>query len=176
MGGGLVRELGYETLLLHFLRILEDCFAEVQDYVLKTRRIPLGFVEIYDVGNYGLVPGWLQRGYSSMGPMKQMAAIFDNIFPERVRTAFIVRAPRVFAVFWRITLPLVPETTKLKLRLRGHHAQTWLEEMFELLPRQIVPLWLQDDDPANFLHVKPWGGIVPPHPDAGETSQTAPCI
>merc|ERR1711933_321170 len=108
--------------------------------------------------------------------MTQMAPVFDEIFPERVRVVFIVRAPRVFSVLYKLVAPVIPESTKLKIRIRGHHARTWLEEMFEFLPRQTVPPWLQDDDPANFLHVRPWGGIVPPHPDAGETSQMAPCI
>merc|ERR1712039_973138 len=66
--GGLARELGEEVFLMHLLRILDDAFAEVQAWILRTGRIPRGMVEIYDLGNYGLVPNWIPRALAAVGP------------------------------------------------------------------------------------------------------------
>lgn len=159
--GGIAKAIGEETLLLHLLRILDDCFAASQEWLLKTARIPPGFVDVFDMGNYGLVPNWLPRCLAAAIPYTKIAPILDNVFPERVRAIIAVRTPMAFPIIWRLVLPLIPESTRVKIRIRGFQASSWKEDMAELLPENIIPLWLQVDDSSNFANAKPWGGIVP---------------
>jgi len=159
--GGIVREAGEETLLLHMVNALETSFEEAQARMLQTGRLINGFVEVYDVGNYGIVGGYLPRAMAAIGPYSKFAPIFDKVYPERIRLVFLVRAPQAFSIIWRLAQPLVPPATKAKIRLRGFRAATWLEEMEAALPTESIPLWLRIDDPAEFKKAKPFGGFVP---------------
>jgi len=159
--GGLVRELGEEALVLRVLQVLEDSFAVAQARMLQTGSLSTGFVEVYDVGNYGLVPNWFKRAMAAVKPYMRVGPILDKVYPERVRACFLVRAPPAFAAVWRIFLPLIPEATRKKIHIKGFRAASWQEELKALVPEAIVPQWLREDDPAHFAQAKPWGGIVP---------------
>jgi len=158
---GLAREIGEEALLLRLLEGLEDCFEAAQERMLKTGNVLTSFVEVYDMGNYGFVPRWLPRGMAAMGPFRRFAPVFDKVYPERVRVAFILRTPPAFAFVWRLTLPMIPEATRGKIRLKGFQASSWLAEMEALLPKATIPLFLRVDDLDEIYRAEPWGGIVP---------------
>lgn len=170
--GGLARELGEEVLLLRFLQVVEDSFEQSQRRILETGRLLTNFVEVYDMGNYGLVQRWFQRAMAAVGPYKRFGPILDKVYPERVRASFILRAPPAFAVVWRIMAPLLPEATKKKIRIRGFHARAWLAELEEFMPEGSIPPWLRSEEPAHLCQAKPYGGIVPSAAKGG--GQTAP--
>lgn len=172
--GGLVRELGDEPLLLHMVRIIEDHLNEAQAYMMRTGKFLCSFVEIHDVGNYGLVPNWLPRGFAAAPFFKSHSPVFDKVYPERVRVCFLCRAPTAFSVIWRLASPLVPEVTKGKIRLKGYSASSWLKEMDDLLPPETIPIWLRDDNPKLLKEAKPWGGLVPRGAFAAFAGQGAP--
>lgn len=159
--GGLVRELGDEPVLLHMVRMIEDSFLEARTMMLNTGRFLCSFIEVHDLGNYGLVPNWLPRAFGEFGFMKKFAPVFDKVYPERVRVCFLVRMPAAFSMIWRLASPLVPEATHSKLRLKGYAAASWVKEMEALLPESAVPDWLRSEDPALLLKARPWGGVVP---------------
>jgi len=158
---GLVRELGQEVFVLHHLLMLEGAFAAAQKQMLRTGKLITSFVEIYDQGDYGLVPNYLRRGYGAFPPYKEMVPILDKVYPERVRVTFICRCPGVFAVWWRLVAPLLPKATVKKIRIKGYRANTWLAEMEELLPEKTIPDFLRSDDRSLLGAAEPWGGIVP---------------
>lgn len=159
--GGLVREIGFESIALYFVRILEDNFAESQKLMLKTGCLVNSFVEIMDLGNYGLVPKWMPRAMASVGPLRKLAPVLDKVYPERVRACFLVRCPQAFSVVWSLVSSLVPPSTKNKVFIKGFEARTWITQLEELVHPEAIPLWLKVDDDANFPNARPWGGIVP---------------
>lgn len=160
--GGICREIGKDILLLHLVRCMEDCFAESQAHMLRTGTLVTGFIEIHDVGNYKLVGNWMQRALGAVAPYTTtIAPVLDKVYPERVRMAFVLRAPPAFAVIWRVVTPLIPPSTKEKIRLKGFRASTWQEEMKAVVPESIIPDWLQVDDAIHFPKARPWAGLVP---------------
>lgn len=159
--GGIVREAGQEALLLHLVSGIEYQLSEAKARMLKTGECVTSFIEIQDVGNYGLVDSWLPRALACVPFYKANAPIFDKVYPERVRICFIIRAPTAFAMIWRLASPMVPEATKGKIRLKGSGAKTWMEEMAAHMPLSSIPPWVQSDDPAELAKAKPWGGVVP---------------
>jgi len=158
---GIVREIGMEPLLLHMLLSIEDAFAHARAKMLATGHYTTGFVEIHDMGNYGLVGGWTSRAFNSIPFFKVQAKVFDLVYPERVRVLFLLRAPRAFAAIWKIFEPWVPQATKNKIRMKGQCAREWVHEVEALVPMEVVPAWLQKDN-AELLHeALPWAGAVP---------------
>jgi len=127
--GGLVREAGIEAFILFHIAILEDSFARAQERMMKTGKLITNFVEIYDQGDYGHVDGYLRRGWGSWEGYKQMIPILDKVYPERLRVSFLLRCPRIFAVFWRLVEPLLPATTVKKIRIKGYAASSFVEEL-----------------------------------------------
>eukprot|EP00928_Gymnodinium_smaydae_P043739 TRINITY_DN29252_c0_g1_i1.p1 TRINITY_DN29252_c0_g1~~TRINITY_DN29252_c0_g1_i1.p1 ORF type:complete len:433 (-),score=79.77 TRINITY_DN29252_c0_g1_i1:24-1280(-) len=159
--GGIIREVGMDALLVHLAMFVEASFAAAQARIARTGQLPNAFVEIHDLGNYGLVPQIVQRGFAALPFFKRFAPIFDKVYPERVRVVYMIRTPQVFWMIWNIMLPLVPENTRMKLRFYGFQASSWLQDMEEELPGAILPDWLRGEDPANFAVALPKGGIVP---------------
>jgi len=159
--GGLVREVGSEAFLLYLLDQLESSLELAQQRMMSSGCLFAGFLEVIDVGNYGLVGEWHGRGRSAIGPYCKFAGVFDKLYPERLRVAFIVRAPAAFSLVWKLVLPFIPEATRQKIRIKGHKSSTWKAEMAELVSLEELPRWLKEDDPAAFLEATPAGGIVP---------------
>jgi len=159
--GGIVREAGEEALLLYMLSIIEDQLEQADKRMLNTGSCINSFVEIHDIGNYGLVPSYLPRGFQSVPFYKANAPIFDKVYPERVRVCFLVRCPAAFNIIWKLVTPLIPEHTKHKIRLKGYDAKSWLQEMEALLPPDSIPAWLRCDDTYVIEQATPFGGIVP---------------
>jgi len=173
--GGLVREVGADILLLHNLNHLEQQFAAAQELMLSTGTLHHSFVECYDLGNYGFVGSWLQRGLATAKPYARYAKVFDSVYPERVRVALLLRAPRAFSMIWKLMVPLVPEQTLKKIRLMPQRGPTGgpkggtredtdeeiLAELANWLPRATIPVWLETYDLEALKQATPWGGIVP---------------
>jgi len=159
---GLVREAGMEAFILFHLHIMEECFAAAQERMMKTGKLITNFVEIYDPGDYGLVGKYMRRGYQAWEPYKQMIPILDKVYPERVRVAFVVRCPSVFAIFWRLVEPFVPPATVKKIRIKGYASKTFVAEMKEFMAESTIPPFLRSDDRSLLLAAEPWGGVVPP--------------
>lgn len=159
---GFVREAGMEAFILFHLHIMEECFAAAQERMMKTGKLITNFVEIYDQGDYGLVGKYMRRGYQAWEPYKQMIPILDKVYPERVRVAFVVRCPSVFAIFWRLVEPFVPPATVKKIRIKGYASKTFVAEMKEFMAESTIPPFLRSDDRSLLLAAEPWGGVVPP--------------
>lgn len=159
---GITREIGEECLLLHFVRTFEVQRAAGRALFFETGRLPRGSVEIYDLGNYAGVKGMMvKRGFSMIPLYKGFARVFDKVYPERIRVAFLVRAPRLFDMIWRAIYPAIPDGTRRKCKLYGPRSACWLEEMGALLPPGTIPTWLRSDAEEDFAEGALLGGMVP---------------
>eukprot|EP00930_Biecheleria_cincta_P062629 TRINITY_DN48089_c0_g1_i1.p1 TRINITY_DN48089_c0_g1~~TRINITY_DN48089_c0_g1_i1.p1 ORF type:complete len:388 (-),score=67.60 TRINITY_DN48089_c0_g1_i1:57-1220(-) len=159
--GGLVRELGEEVYMLRILQVMEGQAQASRSLFLKTGRLVLDFVEVFDLGMYGLVQGWLSRAWGAVPIYKRLAPLLDCAYPERVRCAMVLRAPAAFSVFWRIAQPLVPEETRKRVRIRGSDDEKNLEDLREFLHEDCIPQYLRSQEPSVLQNARPWGGVVP---------------
>lgn len=159
--GGIAREVGRETLLLHHAMSVEDSFDAALKMTLQTGLLRMNFVELHDLGDYGTTGHSMKRGWGAVSVYKEMSIVFDKVYPERVRACFILRCPVFFSIFWRIISPIVPPHTRTKIRIRGFAAKSWYDDLEELLPVETIPLWLRGDDPALVVGAEPVAGVVP---------------
>lgn len=158
---GIAREAGEETVLLHLLRTFEEQTAAMRAQFLETGSLSPGCVDLYDTGNYAGVPGTIKRGLGMVPLYMGFARVFDVVYPERVHVAFVVRAPRLFDVVWRVAYSRIPEATRRKVRVFGPACAAWLEELGALVPPESIPTWLRTDDALAFAEATRLGGMVP---------------
>lgn len=158
---GLVGEVGTDVLIVHSCLYLEEALEAARLRMLKTGVLINSFVEIHDLGNYGLVPRWLQRAMGSIPMFKKVAPVMDEVYPERVRAAFLLRAPSAFSMVFKLVQPIVPEETKKKIKIYGYPAHAWREELSAAVGESAVPPFLLCDDMAVVKEATPAGGIVP---------------
>jgi len=158
---GIAREVGEETILLHFLRQFEEQTTAMRQRFLHTGRVVPGCTDLYDLGNYSGTPGFLKRGLGMIPLYSSFARVFDRVYPERVGVAFIVRAPRIFDVVWRTILPAIPEATRRKCRLFGPRSASWLDDLRTVVAPESIPAWLRSDDTCELSAALSLGGLVP---------------
>jgi hypothetical protein len=159
--GGLMRELGQDFLLVHAVTEVEDAFELAREQMLRTGVLHTSFVEIYDVGNYGLVPNYWQRGWDGVPFFKSVVPVIEKVYPERVRVAFVIRMPRSFWLILKLFWPLVPPETKKKIRMHGFPAKAFREELIEAIGESNVPPFMLTDDMSVIAEAQPQGGLVP---------------
>ena len=68
------------------------------------------FILVCDISDWRLY----HAGYLSY--IRQLVTIVQDHFPERLRIAYVLNAPSIFWMFWRVFQPLVQERTRAKLR------------------------------------------------------------
>lgn len=156
--GGLVRELGSDDFLLYLLNEIETALDQAQLGIMQRRRLFEGFVEIIDLGDDCTVGGWWTRSMGAIGPYSKFAPVFDKVYPERIAVAFLLRAPSAFSMIWRLALPIIPEATQQKIRIRSKHCNTWLDEVAKVMSLELLPNYLKDGLPVYNISS---GGVVP---------------
>jgi len=160
---GIAREVGEETVLLHYIWIFEEQTTAMRAQFLKTGRVVPGCVDIYDTGNYAGLPGAVPRALAKVPYYMGFARIFEVVYPERLHVAFVLRAPHFFDVVWRAASSAIPEATRRKCRIFSSRraASAWREEVGALVPPESVPPWLRTDDAQMFGEAARLGGLVP---------------
>eukprot|EP00930_Biecheleria_cincta_P057723 TRINITY_DN43606_c0_g1_i1.p1 TRINITY_DN43606_c0_g1~~TRINITY_DN43606_c0_g1_i1.p1 ORF type:complete len:396 (-),score=66.53 TRINITY_DN43606_c0_g1_i1:40-1227(-) len=156
--GGLTRELGADDFLLYLLNEIETALDQAQLRMLQSRRLFKGFVEIADLGDDAVVAGWWTRSMGAIGPYSKFAPVFDKVYPERISVAFLLRTPSAFSVVWRLALPIIPEATRQKIRIKNKHCSTWKHEVANFMSLELLPSYLKDGLPVRSISS---GGVVP---------------
>lgn len=144
---GVVRECGYDTFFLQHIVQLESGF-EVCRQIEEQQKSDgkpapcLSFVEIYDMAGEG-VKGYNSRAFGAVRHFISLAKTLDTNYPERVGKVFVVRAPWLFAVIWKMIKPVIPAATQAKISIFG--GSGWIGELRELVDDEQIPMWLLED-------------------------------
>lgn len=158
---GIAREVGIELFLLHHILPLEENFAIAQTRLLETRKSVTSFVEIYDLGNYG-VGHWWRRAWGAFYAYRKYIHVMETCYPDRLRVGLILRAPQTFSTIWSVILPLLPQDTKKKIHVKGWSSSEWIHEIESYLPSESIPDYLRSEDLTVINAAKPCGGMVEP--------------
>lgn len=161
---GMLRELGQETLLLSSLARMEAMHSHLRHAMFQTGRLVRGCVQVIDVGDYGRhgVPNWFKRMWDGYRVGRGAFKIFDLNYPETTRKVFIIRMGPITSRIYKAILPLVPERTRVKVRMFNSQAASWRQELIdELPPEPQLPEFLVSDGDYAFATARPVGGLVP---------------
>lgn len=91
---------------------------------------------IFDFDNYSL------RSIASKAVLDfltDLMCTFEGHYPERLKKAFVINAPRIFPMFWRLVRPFLSEATANKLHLYGREG--WKEDLLAEIPADQLPVF-----------------------------------
>lgn len=174
---GAERELGTEMVVQIILSIHEEVASCVRKAMLQRQETVPGALFIWDVGNYGQVPQWVQRMWSLIRFLPRVARVLEANYPELVRHIAVVRCGAATMALHRAVALMMPARTLGKCRLFGWHAAEWLPELQRELPGVELPAFLACDNEAVLEAAEPRGGLYPVGTAAaedGEVGQVAP--
>jgi len=161
---GLLREVGRDILLVNSLAKMEAMHAHLRLQMFKIGKLIRGCIQIMDVGDYGKhgVPHWWSRMFDGYHVGKEAFKIFDANYPETTRRVFFIRMGRVTTSIYKMAQPLIPERTKLKMRVFGAKAALWKDELrAEVGDEAQLPAFLLGDGDDAFASAWPKGGLIP---------------
>lgn len=71
--------------------------------------------------------------------MARMQKSFDENYPEVLRYAMIVNAPKVFSVIFNLLKPVIPKATLEKIDIFGPDPEKWKSIVREKFPTENIP-------------------------------------
>ncbi|GBG28314.1 SEC14-like protein 2 [Hondaea fermentalgiana] len=109
---------------------------------------------------------WHTRG---IRVLKAAVSIDDTYYPERLKVAYIINAPKIFSFIWKVVKTFLDVNTRAKIQI---FSNTPTEELLRCIPPEHLPKCyggdlVVDGDPEckSILGI---GGIIPDDYDASE--------
>lgn len=69
----------------------------------------------------------------AMQGIMEAVRAFEANYPETMQVGYMLNAPYVFEIAWRLIKPFVSEHTHSKLKFLGSDVRTWKEEMLKYM-------------------------------------------
>jgi len=99
----------------------------------------------------------LMQASQVMGFIRQTSVISQNYYPEMMGQMFIINAPRLFSMVWKLITPLLDEVTVKKIYILG---SDYLKTMQEFVSLENLPDCLNGscvcDGGCTFSNAGPW--------------------
>lgn len=71
--------------------------------------------------------------------MVKMQVVMDNHYPELLRYAIIVNAPKIFSVLFAMLKPFIPKATLEKIDIYGPEPEKWKAVLQKRFPVEKIP-------------------------------------
>ncbi|KAF6022882.1 SEC14L2 [Bugula neritina] len=112
-------------------QLLRECQyqSKVQD-----KRID-GYTLIFDMANFSRKMLWRP----GLSVYIANAEILQNNYPEMQKRMFIINAPKVFPILWKLAQPIISENTKRKMKVLG---KNYKEELLKYIDEDQLPVFL----------------------------------
>ncbi|XP_019622039.1 PREDICTED: SEC14-like protein 2 [Branchiostoma belcheri] len=110
---GMLQSVQCSDIIKFKLLILEEIWEEFRAQSEKLGRHVEGITLVIDLDNFGM------RHMSTQGKSLKLLRSLRQNYPETLKAAMIIRAPRVFPVLYSLVRPFLSEDTKSKLYVCG---------------------------------------------------------
>lgn len=113
---------------------------------------------IVDVANLSM-RHWHTVGFHVF---KSCVFIHDHYYPERLKVAHVINAPKIFSILWKVVKTFLDPNTRSKVRIYGH---TPTEDLLKQVPSENLPkcyggdLVIDGDPECSSILGR--GGIIP---------------
>lgn len=126
---------GMETAMRYNMLWMERIMGYLKEYEEKTGKKGLRIVEVVDMEYYS----YKELTY---GPAREFMLatnrVFDENYPELLKSCIVINAPKVFTMLWNIIKPLLSKVTMSKVQIYGGSGQE-VESWKELLRSKLKP-------------------------------------
>lgn len=133
---GLIRRVGYE-------RIERSAIAHQVDmrHILDERSRAAGRAFVSTVCVVDLHGLEWRRAHKCVPHLVRLGRTIDENYPERMLVCYVVRAPRTFAMLYRLVAPLLSADTRAKIRIVSH-TEDHVAALEKHIERSQIPVWL----------------------------------
>eukprot|EP00735_Rhodelphis_limneticus_P004773 TRINITY_DN16411_c0_g1::TRINITY_DN16411_c0_g1_i1::g.29546::m.29546 TRINITY_DN16411_c0_g1::TRINITY_DN16411_c0_g1_i1::g.29546 ORF type:complete len:414 (+),score=90.30,sp/Q99J08/S14L2_MOUSE/28.61/3e-42,CRAL_TRIO/PF00650.15/2.3e-32,GOLD_2/PF13897.1/2.2,GOLD_2/PF13897.1/3.2e-05,CRAL_TRIO_N/PF03765.10/9.4e-05,CRAL_TRIO_N/PF03765.10/2.8e+02,Sec3-PIP2_bind/PF15277.1/5.4e+03,Sec3-PIP2_bind/PF15277.1/0.15 TRINITY_DN16411_c0_g1_i1:49-1242(+) len=134
---------------------LEHAYSLKDQATVKTNKMIDGVTAIMDLD--GLSTGHLHT--RALHLLKMVSAAGQDNFPEGLYRMYIVRAPRIFSMAWKVISPVLNERTQRKIHIVG---DDWKDKLLDIIAPENLPVELGGSCrcPGGCV---PSGGPIPHH-------------
>lgn len=132
---GLLMSVARMEMMKHVIRTFEVGEEDIRQQTRKLGRVIETQSYVFDFDGFGL------KNIASKAVLDfltNLMAFFDNNYPERLKTAYVINAPRIFPMFWKIIRPFLCENTARKVRIFGRDG--WKEALLEITDPEVLPI------------------------------------
>ncbi|GAB1608899.1 retinal-binding protein-like [Argonauta hians] len=141
--------------LLQFENVLEDCRV----MSLKIHRRVIGQTVIFDMENVGTRHMWKPGLHLNM----YLSHILEDNYPEMMKRLFLINAPKLLPMIYKLAKPLLSENMKRKIFVLG---SDYKETLLKYIEAEELPSYLggtkTDPDGDPYCHTMIcYGGVVP---------------
>ncbi|XP_060077261.1 SEC14-like protein 2 [Ylistrum balloti] len=122
---GLMASANQKDMLLHKLCDLERFSKVMVEQSHKLGKVIDKETIIYDMEKVGMRHLWKP----GIDTFNQFVTLVEDNYPERLKFIFIINAPKIFPVIWKLVRPFVAEETRKKIKVFGttNYKDTLLE-------------------------------------------------
>lgn len=141
--------------VLQFENVLKDCRIMSQ----KLEKEVVGQTVIFDMENVGTKHLWKPGLNLNM----YLSHILEDNYPEMMKRLFLINAPKLLPVLYKLAKPLISENMKRKIFVLG---SDYKETLLKYIDSEELPAYLggTKTDPDGSVHCKTlicYGGTVP---------------
>ena len=87
-------------------------------------------------------------GADVLGQMRKLAEIDGHMYPEGMERLYVVNAPGLFYMAWKVIKKFLHPLTAQRIVILGKDTKANLEKMSELIDPAEIPTWLGGGNPA----------------------------
>lgn len=138
---GMLMSTTKEEMMAYVIRSFEFIEEDLKAQSIKLGKAVETQTYIFDFGDFSV------RSIASRAVLDFLTGLmsaFESNYPERLKKAFVINAPRIFPVFWRLVRPFLSEATAQKLHLFG--CDGWKDALLAEIDADQLP--------------KHWGGTL----------------
>ncbi|XP_035664877.1 SEC14-like protein 2 isoform X2 [Branchiostoma floridae] len=169
---GMLQSVQCSDIIKFKLLILEEIWEEFRAQSEKLGRPVEGLTLVIDLDQFGM----RHMSKQAIDIDIQILKIFEANYPETLKAAMIIRAPRLFPVLYSLVRPFLSEDTKSKLYVCGND---WKELLLQKIDAHYLPAYWggtatdADGDPKCRSKIC-FGGSIPKsyYSTSDETSVT----
>ncbi|XP_033118906.1 SEC14-like protein 2 [Anneissia japonica] len=156
---GLVYSCKASDLLRFNVYILEKLYKDMEEQSKKIGKHVEGMTYIMDLGKLGLHHLWKP----GIDLFNQFISMFEQHYPETLKSVFIVRAPKFFPLAYSLVKPFLHEYTRKKIHVLGSN---WKEALLKHIDADVLPVFwggnaTDPDGNVNCRSKIQMGGEVP---------------
>ena len=155
---GMLHAVSANDIYRHRIKFIESVLKLGEDKYKETNNLACRqVISIVDMQNFSLRPYlW--------GPSKELTealtTIFTDNYPEILKQAFIINAPKIFQIAFNFVRPFMDEYTISKLHIYSSDKRKWLPEILKFCDASQIPAALggemTDPDGNPYCVTKVW--------------------
>ncbi|XP_076453383.1 SEC14-like protein 2 [Babylonia areolata] len=125
---GILRSMRKQDILKSKIHLLESMYRRFALLTREQNRLIDQITIVFDMDHFGMKHLWKP----GVDVMIELVTMFEDHYPETLKTCFVVNAPKIFPIAYNLLKPFLSEETIRKVHVVGsHYKQTLLKYIDE---------------------------------------------